>query len=55
MKEPMLAIELEQKAAKLLEILQRKALAKQESIGYLAAVLLEYYNEGYDACILSKT
>ncbi len=55
MKEPLLAIELEQKATKLLEILQRRSFERQNNIGYLAAVLLDYYNEGFDACVLSKT
>ena len=55
MKEPLLAIELEQKAIKLLEILQTRAFARQDSIKYLAAVLLEHYNDGYNDCVLSKT
>ncbi len=54
MKEPLLAVDLEQKALKLLEILQRRAFARQDSIGYLAAELLDVYNDGYDACILTR-
>lgn len=54
MKEPLLAVELEQRALKLLETLDCRKYNCQDRIGYLATVLLDYYNEGYDACILSK-
>lgn len=52
--EPLLAIELEQKALKLLEILQRRSFERRDNIGYLAAILLDYYNDGYNAAIISS-
>ncbi len=55
MKEPLLASDLEHKALKLIEVLQRRAFTRQDNIKYLAAVLLDYYNDGYNDCILSKT
>ncbi len=54
MKEPLLAIELEQKAAKLLEILQRRCFSGQENIKYLASVLVQFYDDGYNESILNR-
>lgn len=55
MSEPLLATSFENRAAKLLEMLRIRRNASRDNISYLAAKLLEVYNEGYDASILSKT
>ncbi len=52
MYEPLTALELEQKASKLLDVLVQRSFHRQDNIKYLASVLLDYYNRGYDASIV---
>ncbi len=52
MREPRLAVEFEQKALKLIEILKRRSDKGQDTVKYLSAVLLEFYDDGYNDCIL---
>ena len=54
MKEPLLATDFENRAARLIEMLRIRKDYGRDTVGYLAAKLLEIYNEGYDASILSK-
>ena len=52
MYEPKTALEMEQKALKLLETLKSRAFCRQENIKYLSSVLLEHYNEGFNDSII---
>ncbi len=54
MREPRLAVEFEQKALKLIEIIKRRSDKGQDTIKYLSAVLLEFYDDGYNDCILDR-
>ena len=52
MYEPKTAIEMEQKANKLLEILKLRTFSGQDNIKYLSSVLLEHYNDGFNDSIV---
>ncbi len=47
------ALELEQKANKLLETLKRRSWEGKENISFLASELLDWYNDGYNQAIVT--